>query len=142
MNRPVELQLRVRLIDQAQLTASLIALVVLLREVIIVDKAFETTVEASHRKGELVAGTMVVSHLYITIQTCSNAKTDVRTLIVHGVLGVDTHQSTLGVLSVKGTLRSTQDIHTVEHIEMIVEGSLRHQGDVIVIDTHCRTVDT
>ena len=83
-----------------------------------------------------------MSHLYVTIQACSNAKTDIRTLIVDGVLGVDTHQSTLGVLSIERTLRSSQDIHTIEHIEMVVEGSLRHQGDVIVIDTHCRTVDT
>ena len=51
---PVELQLRCRLPDQAYLTTCLVGEVVLLLEVIVVDKAFQSTIKASHRKSELV----------------------------------------------------------------------------------------
>ena len=84
---------------------------------------------------------MIVSHLDIRIEARADAQTDIRTLIVHRVLGVDTHESTLGVLTIERTLRTAQDIHTVEHIEMIIESRLRHQGDVVVVNADSGTVD-
>ena len=68
VNRPVELQLAVRRKDQAELGTSLVCQVILLVEVLVIDKALESAVETSHRKGELIAGTMVMGYLDVTIQ--------------------------------------------------------------------------
>ena len=142
ISSPVEGELLGWCIDQTQLATSLVSEVVLLVEVLVIDKAPQSAVETSHTESQLLAGTMVVSHLYITIQTSTNAQTHISPLIIHGVLGIDANQSTLSVLSVEGALRTTQDIHTIQHIEMIIECRLRHQWDVIVIHTHSRIVDT
>ena len=83
-----------------------------------------------------------MGELYITVKTCTNAQTDICSLIIHGVLRIDTYQTALCVLTVERSLRTTQDIHTVDHVEVVVERSLRHEGDIIVIDTHSRAVYT
>ena len=62
-------------------------------------------------------------------------------MIVHGVLGIDTHQSALGILTIERSLRTAQHIYTVNHIEMVVERSLRHEGQVVVVDAHSGVVD-
>ena len=84
---------------------------------------------------------MVVGHLHVTPQARTDAQTDVRALVVHRVLGIHTHQSALGVLSIECTLRASEDIHAVEHVEVVIEGGLRHQGDIVVVDTHGGVVD-
>ena len=141
IGRPVELQFLRRSEDQAHLGTSLIREIILLVEVLIVDETLQPAIEASHGEGQFLAGTMMVSHLDIRVQPRANAQANICALIVHRVLGVDAHQSALGVLPVERALRATQDVHTVEHIKMIVEGSLRHQGDIIVVDTHGGVVD-
>ena len=83
-----------------------------------------------------------MGHLDVAPEPRAQAQTDVGALILRRVLRIDAHQAALGVLSVERTLRPAQDIHAVEHIEMVVERRLRHQRDIVVIDTHGRTVHT
>ena len=83
-----------------------------------------------------------MGHLHVAIETTTHAELYVGALIGHRVFRVDAHQSALGVLSVKRSLRSAQDVNAVEHIKVVVEGSLRHQGDVVVIDAYGGVVDT
>lgn len=124
VNRPVEFQLMIWSKDQAHFSTSLITLVVLLREILIVNKTFQSAVKACHREGKFFTGAMIVCHLHIRIESCTDAQTNVRSLITHRVLGIDTHQSSLSILSVERPLRTTQHIHSVEHIEMVIIGSL------------------
>ena len=142
VGRPVERQLFSRLEDETHLAAGLQALVVLLVEVLVVDKTFQSVVETGNGEGYLLGGAVVVGHLDIAPQPRADAETNVSTLIVHRILGVDAHQSALGVLSVERALWSTENVHAVEHVEMIIESSLRHQRNVVVINAHGRIVDT
>ena len=141
VGRPVKFQLLRGLVDESQFTAGLQTLIILLIEVVVIDKSFQTTIEARYGKGKFLRGTMVMSYLDVAPETRTDAQTNIRTLVVHRVLRVDTHQSALGVLSVERTLRATQDVYAIEHIEMVVERGFRHQWDVIIIDTHSRIID-
>ena len=85
---------------------------------------------------------MVMGHLNIAIKAIADAQTDVGALIAHRVFGIDTHQSALSILAIERALGTTQDIHTVEHIEMVIKGCFRHQGDIVVIEADGGTVDT
>ena len=71
----------------------------------------------------------------------ANTDTEVSALVVHGVLGEDTHQSTLAIDAVERSLRSTKHVDTVQSVEMRVECRLAHQRHVIHINTHRGTVD-
>ena len=67
ISSPVEGELLVWSIHQTQLSSCLVCQVVLLIEVLVIDKALQSAVETSHAECELLAWTMVVSNLYITI---------------------------------------------------------------------------
>ena len=83
----------------------------------------------------------MVCHLYIRIQSRTDAQVDIRTLILHGIFGIDSHQSTLRILPIKRALRTTHNIHAVNHIEMIIKCRLRHQRNVVVIHADSRIID-
>ena len=85
---------------------------------------------------------MEMGHLDVRVKPCADAQSDVGTLIVHRVLGIDANESALSVLSVERALRAAQHIDTVNHIEMVIECRLRHQRNVIVIHANGRVVDT
>ena len=142
VGRPVELEFLCGLPNQSHLTAGFRRLVILIVEILVVDKALQAAIEASHRKGELLRRTVMMSHFDIAIQAVADAQTDVGTLIVHRILRVDAHKAALSVLSVERALRTTQDVHTVQHIEMVIKGRFRHQRDIVVIEAHGRAVDT
>ena len=84
---------------------------------------------------------MEMGNLSMRRQSRANTHREVCTLIRHGVLRVDVHQSTLCVHTIQGSLGATQYIDTIHVVEMVVEGSLRHQRNVVVVDTHRRIVD-
>ena len=103
-----------------------------------------TIIEACHHKGELIAGTVIVGHLGLAAlsEAHTQPQVHVRALIVHGVLGIDTYDAALAIATIEGALRTTQHVNSVELVEMGVEGRLRHQGDMVVIDTYGRVVQT
>ena len=138
---PVELQLLIRSENKTYLAAGLEALVILFVELRVINETLQSAIETCHSEGQLLAGTVVMGHLYIAIQTVTYTQQHIRTLIVHRVLGIDSHQSAFGILSIKRSLRASQDINTVEHIEVVVESRLRHQRDVVIINAHGRVVD-
>ena len=142
ISSPIESQLLIGCKHQAHLATSLISQIVLLIEVLIIDKTLQTTIETSNGPCQFLAWTMIVSDLHITIQPSTNAQTDIGTLIVYWVLRIHTNQSTLGVLTIESALWTTQHIYTVQHIEMIIECRLRHQRYVIIINTYCRVINT
>ena len=120
ISRPVELQLLIGLEDEMYLATCLKTLVIALVEILILDKAFQTTVETCNGKCQLIRGTMEVSQFDITVKARADAQIDICTLIAHRILRIDAHKSALGVLAVKRPLGTAKYIHTIEHVEMVV----------------------
>ena len=141
VSSPVKLQIQIGLEDESQLTTSLVHLVVLIREVLIVEEALLSAIEACHRKGQLLRRAVIMGNLNVTPQTRTDAKLNIRTLIVHRILRIDAHQSTFRILTVQRTLRTTQHVNSVQHIEVVVESRLRHQGNIVVVNTNSGVVD-
>ena len=88
----------------------------------------------------MVIDTMIMSQLYISIISGTITQLQISTLIFKRIAGIDTHQSTLGVLTIESSLRTTQDINTGSLIMMKIEGRLAHHRDAIQIDAYRRTV--
>ena len=142
VGHPVERQLLGGLIYQAQSAASLVHIVCTLTGKRILPETISTIIEGSHRHGQLLAQLLIVSHLGIAIEVSANAQLDVGTLIAQRILSVLAHQSALGIHTVERTLRTTKHIHTIQLPCVAVKGRLIHQGDIVHIDTHRRTVHT
>ena len=68
-------------------------------------------------------------------------QTDVGTLIVQRVLGVDAYESAHRIPSVERALWSAQDIYALHVAQVEVVGALIHPWDVIYIQPHGRSVD-
>ena len=83
-----------------------------------------------------------MGNLNLSLPAAGGSQIDVRSLIAHRVLGVDTNDTTLGISTIERTLRSTQHVDTVQHVEMRIEGRLGNQRYVVVVDTYGRIVDT
>ena len=141
VGRPVKLQFLRRLEDKSGLTTGLKATVVLLIEIVVVDESLQAAIESGDGEGEFFRGTMVMRHLDVSPKPRTEAQTDVGTLIAHGVLRINANESTLSILSVERSLRSAQDVHAVEHIEMVIKGGFRHERDIVIIDAHSGVVD-
>ena len=138
----VEGQTVVSFPHQAHLGTSLVRLVVTLTQMGIHQEALLPLIESSHREGQPLAGTMVVGNLNLSLPAAGGSQIDVRSLIAHRVLGVDTNDTTLGISTIERTLRSTQHVNAVQHVEMCIEGRLGNQRYVVVVDTYGRIVDT
>ena len=108
----------------------------MLVEIGIVEESLLTAIEGGSGEGKLVGRTMIMSNLDIRLQSRAERETHVGALIIHRVLGIHTHQSTLGVHSIKGALRTTQHVDTVNLVEMTVERTLVDKGNIIIIYTH------
>ena len=130
------------LIHQTQASTSLVHIVGRVVSERIAIESLLSVVESGKREGKLIVELAIVRHFDIAIESGAYAKTDISALIAEGVLGIHTNHTALGVESIEGALRTTQDVNTLHLIEMTVEGRLVHQRHIIDIDTHRGTVYT
>ena len=83
-----------------------------------------------------------MSHLSAAGETITDAKTDVSSLIIQGVFGIDAHQTALSVLAVERSLRTAKHVSSAKLVGVHVEHALADEGNVVDIDSNGRTVDT
>ena len=125
---------------EAQLASGLVRLVGAVAGGLVPEKAVLPAVEARHGEGEPVADLVIMCHLGIAVHAGAEAEPDVGALILEGVLGIDAHQSALGVHAVEGALGTAQDVDALDAVEMAVEKALVEQGNSIDVHAHGRTV--
>ena len=70
------------------------------------------------------------------------SKGKVGALIVHRILGIHAHQSTLGIHAIESALRTSQHIHTVDAVEVAIKRTLVDERDIVVIHPDCRIART
>ena len=140
--REVECQTTCGLSHQPQSSTGLVHLVGPLVAVVIAEESVGAVIKTCQRECQLVVELMVVGSLGTAMETGADAQTDVSTLIVHGVLREDTHQSALGIDAIERSLRTSQHVQAIQSVEVGVECRLAHQGDIVDVDTHRGAVDT
>ena len=109
---------------------------------LILVESVRSIIESSHRECQFVVEFCIMRHFGIAVEMCAYAKIHIRSLIVHRILGVLTHESTFSVDTIESTLWSPEHIYAVELIGVGVERTLIHQWNVINIHTHRWAVDT
>ena len=130
----------VELCLQHNLSSSLIILVGSVAGIRISEESLLCIIEGCYRKRQMVIDTMIMSQLYIAIISGTITQLQISTLILKRIARIDTHQSTLCVLAIESSLRTTQDINTGSLIMMKIEGRLAHHRNAIQIDAYRRTV--
>ena len=83
-------------------------------------EAAKVLIAESCTKGKVLGRTMVVCRARAIIIICSGTEHDVRTLIVHRVLGIDADESADGVASVECSLRTSKHIYSVGITQILV----------------------
>ena len=137
----VEEQALRRLYHQAQLAAGLVVAVGPLAVELVLEESVLSFIEGSQRVGETVAGLAVVGCFDVAVGLRAEAQAHIGALIGHGVARIEAHHAALGVQSVERSLRSAQDVHAVELVEVGVKLALVHHRQTVDIHAHGRTVD-
>src|SRR5574344_1570142 len=114
----------------------------MLIQVGIVEESLLTAIEGCRGKGKLVGGTMIMGNLNVRLQSCAKREAHISALIMHRILGIHAHQSTLSVHTIKSALRTTQHVDTVNPVEMTVERTLADEWDIVVIHPDSRIART
>ena len=125
---------------QHNLSSSLIILVGSVAGIRISEKTLLCIIENSYSKRQMVIDAMIMSQLYISIISGAITQLQISSLIFKRIAGIDTHQSTLCVLTIESSLRTTQNINTGSLIMMKIEGRLAQYRNAIQINTYRRTV--